>query len=80
MAFSGAGTSHPDAFAVINADMTERSYATLDIRLVGAKKRFHMYRTSQTEKYVDLGSIEAVDGILTMDFPANSVTALIAEA
>lgn len=78
IAFSGKGTCHPDAFAVINADAEGHGYTTLDIRLVGEAKTYAMYRTSSREKYVYIGKINATDNILTMDFPANSVTALIA--
>lgn len=76
VAFSGEGTEHPDAFALINADTEDR---TIDVRLVGGGVRYHAYRTSPTERYVDLGVVEVKDGLLTLQSPADSVTTLVAE-
>lgn len=70
--FAKNGTSNSDAFVVINA--LDKEYST-EIIIEGSDSiRFKAYRTSDDERYADVGCFEVVDGVIKYIVPANSVT------
>jgi hypothetical protein len=77
IAFAGAGTKHPDAFAILN--MAEEA-KQLPVEVMGTSaKRFRAYRTAGDERYADL-SLFALEGkIVSYTAPARSVTTFYAD-
>ncbi len=75
LAFAGAQTGHPDAFAIVNTDANPQK---LQLRVVGDAARYGCYRTSPTERGVDLGAVAPENGLLLVDCPPDSVTTFVA--
>lgn len=71
VAFSGTGTTHPNAFVAINAAQEAQE---LTIELVGGGKRYEAFRTSPDEQHVSLGAFAVDQSRLLVSLPADSVT------
>ena len=76
--FASNGTSHPDAFILINWDTEWDKIFDLQVKGTQAT-RFHAFRTdNDSENYIDLGLYELDNGNLLYNAPINSVTTFYA--
>jgi O-glycosyl hydrolase len=80
IAFAKGTSKGTDAFVVTN--LNTKLNKSLIIRITGTKsKKFRAFRTKEdeTEKYSETGTFEIVDGELSYNAPAGSVTTFFAE-
>lgn len=77
IAFSANGTKNADAFVVVNTNMKEEKPVVIGLKGTAAKK-FKVYRTSNSEKYQEIGVIEVSNGEFVYKAPANSATTFFA--
>jgi hypothetical protein len=76
IAFSGAGTRHPDAFLVINTGQAERAAA---VAVSGSSApAFEAFRTSASEQYQKIGRLAVEGGRVSYTAPPRSVTTFFA--
>jgi O-glycosyl hydrolase len=72
LAFAGNGSGHPDAFVVLNLSDREK---TRPLTVRGSTgTAFNAYRTSETDRYRGLGTVELSQGEGEYTFPPRSVT------
>lgn len=77
LAFSGKSSKHRDAFVLVNKSDIIKN---VNITLKGTDKlRWTAFRTSDTEKYLALPTLEGANGMLEYSCPANSVTTFFGE-
>lgn len=76
IAFASDGTKNPDAFVLIN--LAEEA-AQMDVTVTGSGSSFAAYRTSDSERYVSVGTVRLDKGNLAYAAPARSVTTFYAQ-